>query len=128
MDRDRAQAVLDADGKAKGILLTEREKSHLGDVVKFRGAQIDQINSVIASFESSTSDNRLVVAEYRGAVRNLESLLESSKAAATIQKGRNDGVLAQLIDPVAHLDTLIALAGEDEARVERAQLMKTSLS
>ena len=52
LDRTRAQAVLDADGTAKGILLTEREKSHLGDVVKFRDAEIAQIDSVITTFET----------------------------------------------------------------------------
>ena len=46
------------------------------------------------------------------------------KTAAEAQKERNGAVLANLIDPVAHLDTLIALAGDDEARVERAQLIK----
>ena len=122
--RDKAQAVLDADGTAKGITLTEREKSHLTDLVKFRDLEIDGLNATIATFETSTDANRKVVQEYRTADALLETLKDASDDAKKAQSGKKKATVAALVDPVMHLDTLIALAGDDEARKTRAQLIK----
>ena len=125
-DIARADAVLKADGTAKGILLTEREKSHLKDVVKFRKAEIVKIDATILTFETSTVDNRTVVAEYNTALSRLKRLLEDTTDAKKEQEDKNDAVVAALVDPIQHLDTLIALAGDDTARAERAKLIKSA--